>query len=45
MAEDIGAKTLHDKAKKGGLMPMFGALLKNEQDISLIEKLAFMSRR
>ncbi|NYR13832.1 MoxR family ATPase [Pseudoalteromonas sp. MIP2626] len=45
MAEDIDAKTLHDKAKKGGLMPMFGALLKNEQDISLIEKLAFMSRR
>ena len=44
MAEDIDAKTLHDKAKKGGLMPMFGALLKNEQDISLIEKLAFMSR-
>lgn len=44
MAEDIDAKTLHDKAKKGSLMPMFGALLKNEQDISLIEKLAFMSR-
>ncbi|MCK8128263.1 ATP-binding protein [Pseudoalteromonas sp. S1610] len=45
MAEDIDAKILHDKAQKGGLMPMFGALLKNEQDISLIEKLAFMSRR
>lgn len=45
MAEDIDAKTLHDKTQKGGLMPMFGALLKNEQDISLIEKLAFMSRR
>jgi MoxR-like ATPase len=45
MAEDIDAKTLHDKSQIGGLMPMFGALLKNEQDISLIEKLAFMSRR
>ncbi|MCQ8880003.1 MoxR family ATPase [Pseudoalteromonas shioyasakiensis] len=45
MAEDIDAKTLHDKTQRGGLMPMFGALLKNEQDISLIEKLAFMSRR
>ena len=45
MAEDIDAKTLHDKSQKGGLMPMFGALLKNEQDISLVEKLAFMSRR
>ncbi len=45
MAEDLDPKVLHDKAHQGGLMPMFGALLKNEQDISLIEKLAFMSRR
>ena len=28
-----------------GLMPMFGALLKNEQDVALVEKLAFMARR
>ena len=45
MAEDISPEYLHDKHSKGGLMPMFGALLKNEQDVSLLEKLAFMSRR
>lgn len=45
LAEDISPETLHDKSNKGGLMPLFGALLKNEQDVSLVEKLAFMSRR
>ncbi len=45
LAEDITPETLHDKTHKGGLMPMFGALLKNEQDVSLLEKLAFMTRR
>lgn len=45
LAEDIDPATLHDSAQKGGLMPLFGALLKNEQDVNLIEKLAFMSRR
>lgn len=45
MAEDIDADTLHQQSEKGGIMPLFGALLKNEQDVSLIEKLAFISRR
>ncbi|KZN33025.1 AAA family ATPase [Pseudoalteromonas luteoviolacea] len=45
LAEEIDAKTLHDKTHQGGLMPLFGALLKNEQDVTLIEKLAFMSKR
>ncbi|MBQ4843981.1 MoxR family ATPase [Pseudoalteromonas sp. MMG005] len=45
MAEDIESTTLHDKQHQGGLMPLFGALLKNEQDVSLIEKLAFISKR
>ena len=45
MAEDISPEVLQQSADKGGLMPLFGALLKNEQDVSLIEKLAFMSRR
>lgn len=45
LAEDIDAQTLHDKTQKGGLMPLFGALLKNEQDVSLIEKLAFLAKR
>ncbi|MDP4537347.1 MoxR family ATPase [Alkalimonas collagenimarina] len=45
LAEDISPEVLHDSQKKGGLMPMFGALLKNEQDVALVEKLAFMARR
>ncbi|CAM4215459.1 AAA family ATPase [Pseudoalteromonas byunsanensis] len=45
MAEDIDISTLRDQSHAGGLMPLFGALLKNEQDVSLIEKLAFMSKR
>lgn len=45
MAEDIAPEYLADKQSKDGLMPMFGALLKNEQDVHLLEKLAFMSRR
>ena len=45
MVEDISPEYLADKSSKGGIMPMFGALLKNEQDVSLLEKLAFMSRR
>jgi hypothetical protein len=27
------------------LPPLYGALLKNEQDVQLLERLAFMSRR
>lgn len=42
LAEDIAPTELQ---KTDGLMPMFGALLKNEQDVQLVEKLAFMSRR
>jgi len=42
LAEDIKPAEL---SKSNGLMPMFGALLKNEQDVQLVEKLAFMARR
>lgn len=45
LAEDIPPDVLQDSQKKGGLMPLFGALLKNEQDVALVEKLAFMARR
>ena len=45
LAEDIPAEVLTDKQQKGGLMPMFGALLKNEQDVALVEKLAFLAKR
>ena len=42
LVEDIDPQQLKDSK---GLMPMFGALLKNEQDVQLVEKLAFMARR
>lgn len=45
LAENIEPAELKAKQKKGGLMPFFGALIKNEQDIERVEKLAFMSRR
>ena len=45
LAEDIPAEVLTDKQQQGGLMPMFGALLKNEQDVALVEKLAFLAKR
>lgn len=45
IAEDIEPEVLRDKSNKGGLVPLFGALLKNEQDVSLLQKLAFMSKR
>lgn len=43
IADDVSQQTLLDK--QADVIPLFGALLKNEQDVSLIEKLAFMSRR
>lgn len=43
MADDIAQDDLINK--KSDVIPLFGALLKNEQDVSLLEKLAFMSRR
>jgi MoxR-like ATPase len=43
IADDLSQETLLNK--ESSVIPLFGALLKNEQDVSLIEKLAFMSRR
>ncbi|WP_137227153.1 MoxR family ATPase [Shewanella sp. MEBiC00475] len=43
ISDDISQDTLLNK--QSDIIPLFGALLKNEQDVSLIEKLAFMSRR
>ncbi len=45
VAEDIDPETLRDKTAKNAIPPLYGALLKNEQDIHLFEKLAFMARR
>ena len=44
MADDIPADILKDKDVKNAIPPLYGALLKNEQDVHLLEKLAFMHR-
>ena len=44
LAEDIPLDALHAKDDKTSLPPLVGALLKNEQDVTLFEKLMFMQR-
>jgi MoxR-like ATPase len=43
--EDIGPETLKERDPKKLIPPLHGALLKNEQDVHLFERLAFMARR
>lgn len=45
VAEDIPPEALRTKDGKQSIPPLYGALLKNEQDIHLFEKLVFMARR
>ena len=45
MAEDIGPEVLQSKDDKMAIPPLVGALLKNEQDATLFEKLMFMQSR
>lgn len=44
MSEDIPAEALHSGDKKLAIPPLQGALLKNEQDVHLFERLVFMNR-
>jgi MoxR-like ATPase len=44
LAEDIPAEALQSKNDPMVSPPLLGALLKNEQDVSLFEKLVFMQR-
>jgi MoxR-like ATPase len=44
VAEDIPAEALQSKDGKAAIPPLHGALLKNEQDIHLFERLIFMAR-
>ncbi|HEY5800650.1 MAG TPA: MoxR family ATPase [Burkholderiaceae bacterium] len=44
LAEDIGPEALRSKDNKSIVPPLHGALLKNEQDVHLFERLMFMSR-
>ena len=43
MIEDMPAEALRDR--KAAIPPLHGALLKNEQDVHLFERLAFLNRR
>ena len=45
MVEDIGPELLRERDPKKLIPPLHGALLKNEQDVHLFERLAFMARR
>jgi MoxR-like ATPase len=45
MAEDIDPNVLRETSVKKTLPPLYGALLKNEQDVHLFERIAFMARR
>ncbi|MFZ7309253.1 AAA family ATPase [Comamonas jiangduensis] len=45
VAEDIPLEALQSPDQKVSVPPLVGALLKNEQDMSLFEKLVFMNQR
>ncbi len=45
VAEDIPLEVLQNKDNSNAMPPLYGALLKNEQDMHLFEKLLFMARR
>ena len=45
LAEDMPLEVLQNRDVGKAIPPLHGALLKNEQDVMLFEKLAFMARR
>ncbi len=45
MSDDMPSDVLSNPDTKSALPPLYGALLKNEQDVELLERLAFMTRR
>ncbi len=45
MADDIPDEILKDRDPSKAIPPLYGALIKNEQDVQLLERLAFMARR
>ena len=44
-ADDIPDEILKNRDQTKAIPPLYGALLKNEQDVQLLERLAFMHRR
>lgn len=45
MADDIPDEVLKNRDPSKAIPPLYGALLKNEQDVHMLERLAFMVRR
>ncbi len=45
MAEDLPEEVLSQRDARKAIPPLHGALLKNEQDVHLFERLAFLARR
>ncbi|WP_111656863.1 AAA family ATPase [Isoalcanivorax indicus] len=45
LADDIPEDILKNRDTKKAIPPLYGALVKNEADVQLLERLAFMSRR
>ena len=45
LAEDIPPEALRGDDKRSAIPPLYGALLKNEQDVHLFEQLVFLDRR
>lgn len=45
LAEEVPADVLRNRDPSKAIPPLYGALLKNEQDVHMFERLAFMARR
>jgi len=45
LAEDIPLEALRGEGARNAIPPLYGALLKNEQDVHLFEQLVFLDRR
>ena len=45
LAEDIPLEALRSENARSAIPPLYGALLKNEQDVHLFEQLVFLDRR
>ena len=45
LADDIPEEILKERDRTKAIPPLYGALLKNEQDVHTLQRLAFMARR
>ena len=45
MADDLPDEILKNRDPSKAIPPVYGALIKNEQEVQLLERLAFMTRR